>query len=111
MPGFLLSLLINPTACDKLSKIDPASEERAPMTQTDDFATLRQQASLTLEEAANLLSVSTRTIRRYDNGESGPNQLAWRVLREEVSKRSGDSSQSMPDFTFVDLFAGIGGLR
>ena len=75
----------------------------------NDFEHLCSQAGLTLEEAAKLLQVSDRTIYRYVQGKSRPTPLALRVLRETAATTVSVSEQ--PSFRFIDLFAGIGGLR
>lgn len=75
----------------------------------NEFNRLCELAGLTPAEAGNLLSVSDRTIARYANGTGRPSALALRVLQdaaEAASRPSGSFS-----FRFIDLFAGIGGLR
>jgi DNA (cytosine-5)-methyltransferase 1 len=74
-----------------------------------DFTTLREQAGLTLVEAATLLEVCGRTAYRYENGETRPSRLAMSTLRNAVQNRK--SSWVSDGFRFIDLFAGIGGLR
>lgn len=77
---------------------------------TGDFATLLAKAGLGIEEAAELLDMSTRSVRRHIKGESKRlDRLRLERLREIADSRcSGDR----PDgFRFIDLFAGIGGLR
>ena len=74
-----------------------------------DFQHLCDQAGLTLGEAAKLLKVSERTVYRYANGSSRPNALALSVLRTAAEKAS--TSTPARSFRFIDLFAGIGGLR
>jgi len=74
------------------------------------FRQLREQAGLTLEEVASLLAVSPRTIYRYEEGRSEPSRLAIRTLRDAIQRRM-ETSRLGNTFTFVDLFAGIGGLR
>ncbi|MFN6941894.1 MAG: DNA (cytosine-5-)-methyltransferase, partial [Parvibaculum sp.] len=73
------------------------------------FTELREKAGLTLAEAANFLAVSQRTIYRYENGECAPNPLAIRMLEQKASDRLVASRKT--SFRFIDLFAGIGGLR
>lgn len=78
-----------------------------------EFRRMREQAGLTLEEARQLLEVSERTAYRYENGECAPSRLALRTLRQAIDERQGQASQddSRAGFRFIDLFAGIGGLR
>ena len=60
------------------------------------------------DELANRLGVSERTIRRWAVGESAPKSAYLTAIAHELSR---DDRTRQPDFTFVDLFAGIGGLR
>lgn len=76
-----------------------------------EFSTLRQQACLTIEQAAELLEVSCRTAYRYEEGGRVP-RLALRTLREHADRTTEPAkAQDASSFRFVDLFAGIGGLR
>lgn len=75
----------------------------------NDFQHLCDQAGVTLEQAANLLQVSERTAYRYADGTSRPNALAMSVLRNAAS--SARANPEPASFRFIDLFAGIGGLR
>ena len=79
----------------------------APRTE---FAGMRERAGLSVAEAARLLEVSERTVHRYDTGDSSPNRLAYRVLRQTIGERLAGAEKPF-DFRFIDLFAGIGGLR
>jgi len=75
----------------------------------NDFQHLCDQAGLTLEQAAALLQVSERTVYRYVNGTSRPTSLALSVLRNAANAARIDRTPA--SFRFIDLFAGIGGLR
>jgi DNA (cytosine-5)-methyltransferase 1 len=73
-----------------------------------EFAALREKAGLTVSDAAGKLGYTERQIYRYDKGEIKPKKAVLDLLRS--IKRSSPA----PDggtFTFIDLFAGIGGLR
>ena len=76
----------------------------------NEFSELMTRAGLGIEEAAGLLGVNSRTVRRYLNGERKRiDQLKIDKLREVANARSPvDRSEG---FRFIDLFAGIGGLR
>lgn len=78
-----------------------------------EFRRLREQAGLTLEDARQLVAVSERTAYRYDNGQAAPSRLAIRILQEASDQRRAREhrSSSAASFRFIDLFAGIGGLR
>ncbi|WP_281173898.1 DNA (cytosine-5-)-methyltransferase [Kaistia adipata] len=67
---------------------------------------------MTLEQAATFIEVSERQALRYVSGESEPNRLAIRMLRQAAADRCENATGSEgPAFRFIDLFAGIGGLR
>jgi DNA (cytosine-5)-methyltransferase 1 len=83
-------------------------ELHAMHTFQPDFSNVRQAAGLTLEETASLLKVSERTVYRYENGQSHPSGLAMSVLNRIARTRINTTPAS---FRFIDLFAGIGGLR
>ena len=75
-----------------------------------EFAELMTRTGLGIQEAAGLLGVNDRTVRRYINGE------AKRVDRLKIDKLREVANARCPDdrpegFRFIDLFAGIGGLR
>lgn len=74
-----------------------------------EFQRLCDNAGMTLEQAAARLEVSERTAYRYAKGTTRPSRLALSVLRDAAS---GCGYQTEPaSFRFIDLFAGIGGLR
>jgi DNA (cytosine-5)-methyltransferase 1 len=79
------------------------------MQRQNEFNRLCDRAGLTQAEAASLLSVSDRTIARYANGTGRPSALALRVLKDAA--RSTSAGPRPVSFRFIDLFAGIGGLR
>jgi DNA (cytosine-5)-methyltransferase 1 len=73
-----------------------------------EFSRLRQQAGIPIEKLADLIGFSSRTLYRWESGQAQPRKAAIAFLQDLVHKHA-DSSES--SFTFVDLFAGIGGLR
>lgn len=70
---------------------------------------MREQAGLTIEEVAEAIHVSPRTAYRYESGDNTPSPLALEMLRIIGQNKK----RQMPDarFRFIDIFAGIGGLR
>ncbi|MBV1901088.1 MAG: DNA (cytosine-5-)-methyltransferase, partial [Kordiimonadaceae bacterium] len=65
---------------------------------------------MTVEEAAELMGVTVKTIYRWEKGEVEPKAHCLEILRNKLTfQRKPQSKHS--DFTFIDLFAGIGGLR
>lgn len=74
-----------------------------------EFATLLQQAGWPVAEAAVKLGYSEGHVYRWKRGEESPREGVMRLLRQEVEARQSELPKG--DFTFIDLFAGIGGLR
>ena len=72
-----------------------------------EFSRLRKEAGLTIPDAVEALGYCERTIYRWENGESSPRKAALKILRQAARRKPSSSG----DFTFIDLFAGIGGLR
>ena len=81
---------------------------RKTAVRTTRFTQLCGQAGLTQDEARSLLEVSERTAYRYANGTVSLPRLAEKVLREAAGKKPASHDKA---FRFIDLFAGIGGLR
>jgi DNA (cytosine-5)-methyltransferase 1 len=78
------------------------------------FTELRQRAGMSVEEVAEDLGYSASTIYRWERGEIAPKAAVYRAL--EVIARFADSpavskNGHQSGFRFIDLFAGIGGLR
>lgn len=73
-----------------------------------DFSTLRQAAGLNMQQAAALTGCAMSTAYRWENGEIEPRPEALAMLRT-AAKRAEIPEE--PAFRFIDLFAGIGGLR
>lgn len=61
-------------------------------------------------ELAEGLGVSVRTVRRWELGESEPPPYLESAIRQRLLPLSTDD-EPQGDFTFIDLFAGIGGIR
>ena len=74
------------------------------------FARLRARAGLSVEDLAERIGFSVRTIYRWERAECEPRRVALHFLNNLVlDVRSGERED--PTFRFIDLFAGIGGLR
>ncbi len=73
-----------------------------------EFSTLRQQVGLSVPEAAERTGYCERTVYRWETGETAPRKAVLDLLR---AIKPGNSDSRQPAFTFIDLFAGIGGLR
>ena len=76
----------------------------------NEFETLFRQAGFaSAHEAAKFLGYSEKSIYRWRNGEDAPREVILRALRGQASTKQSLGAESA--FTFIDLFAGIGGLR
>ena len=74
-----------------------------------EFSRLRQKAGLSITDAAKRLGYAERQVYRWENGESAPRNAVLETLR--AIHAAGAVSKTPSEFTFIDLFAGIGGLR
>ena len=73
-----------------------------------EFSAARQQACLSVSEVAELTGYTVRTVKRWENGKSSPKKSVFRIIDAMKYK---SPKRSPPAFTFIDLFAGIGGMR
>lgn len=73
-------------------------------------ARLIERTGLPLDAIAELTGYSLRTVYRWERGQSLPRQAVMETLRQ-IGPRSPTVAPGEGAFTFVDLFAGIGGFR
>lgn len=62
-----------------------------------------------MTELVELIGVSERTLHRWEKGETEPRKGILELLKEKAP--SGQATSQTGEFSFIDLFAGIGGLR
>lgn len=74
------------------------------------FTELRETLALTIDDAADILGVSPKTVYRWESGDIEPKKAYLYILGSMVAQRRL-SRHTRSDFTFIDLFAGIGGMR
>ena len=74
-----------------------------------EFELLMQQSGWTVPEAAKVFGYSEGHIYRWKRGEEMPREGVMNLLRMRAEVRRPANHDT--DFTFIDLFAGIGGLR
>jgi DNA (cytosine-5)-methyltransferase 1 len=76
-------------------------------------AVLLKQARtrFTQQEIARIVGVSARQVRRWEDHSPSPPDYLADVLLQRVLSAPAASSPTTDLFTFVDLFAGIGGIR
>lgn len=87
--------------------INPEIDSGEPLSE---FVKLLQRSGMTRREVGEELGVTERTVRRYESGETSPRPRDLRVLRGLIASGARPVSRES-SFRFIDLFAGIGGLR
>jgi len=78
---------------------------------TTEFSLLRAKAGISIEDFADQAGFSRRTVYRWERGEALPRLAAVRLLKTMARKRPDVPASESGGFRFIDLFAGIGGLR
>jgi DNA (cytosine-5)-methyltransferase 1 len=68
----------------------------------------RESIGLTLEDVAYHVGYNARTVARWESGES---RLRPALLQYVLALKPEPFQPARPKFTFIDLFAGIGGFR
>ncbi|MBR9977433.1 MAG: DNA (cytosine-5-)-methyltransferase [Bacteroidetes bacterium] len=85
----------------------PSEQKEAGLT----FSELRESAGLTPKEFAIESGYHVRTVYRWERGEIVPKQPVMEQLRRIAESRHTFTAGPEDNFTFIDLFAGIGGMR
>ncbi|NBO21364.1 MAG: DNA (cytosine-5-)-methyltransferase, partial [Rhodobacteraceae bacterium] len=75
-----------------------------------EFSELLMKAGYTVPEAAKILGYSEGHIYRFKRGEEAPRDSVLELLRMKIAARNHQTADAA-SFRFIDLFAGIGGLR
>jgi DNA (cytosine-5)-methyltransferase 1 len=78
------------------------------------FTELRQRTGMSVEDVADELGYSASTIYRWERGETAPKAAVYRalnVIAQFSNDPDGLGNDKSDGFRFIDLFAGIGGLR
>jgi len=74
-----------------------------------EFTLLRCRAGFSVRQLASEIGVTERTVYRWEAGETKPKAIAVKWLKERAAGPA--SGHGDAGFRFIDLFAGIGGLR
>lgn len=74
----------------------------------NEFAALRVRAGLSVEDLALMSGYSTRQVQRWEAGDGVPREAAVALLRSMTDTAPDQTGRR---FNFIDLFAGIGGIR
>lgn len=74
---------------------------------------IRQDCGLSQEALASEIGYSVKQVVRWETGSSAPRRLVLEAIRELPRQilRVREAAATPQQFTFIDLFAGIGGLR
>lgn len=75
-----------------------------------EFSQLRTRAGLSIDEVRKLGGYSQSTIYRWERGEVKARKAAVELLQRIIDERHQQEAYKI-NFRFIDLFAGIGGLR
>lgn len=75
------------------------------------FSSLRQQAGLSVPDVAVRLGYTERQVYRWERGEINPRRTVLELLKTYCPVNEDAAEYGDHAFTFIDLFAGIGGLR
>jgi DNA (cytosine-5)-methyltransferase 1 len=82
------------------------------MTNAQTLELLMQARSLyTQQEIADHVGKNPKTVRRWEKGETPCPLMLVPTLRELLKQSTPDPTQGNNRFQFIDLFAGIGGIR
>ncbi|HCC3245759.1 TPA: DNA (cytosine-5-)-methyltransferase [Legionella pneumophila subsp. pneumophila] len=74
----------------------------------NNFSTLRASIGLTISEVTEILGISESTAYRWERGDILPKKGMIDLMLTKAESKSVNIAKS---FTFIDLFAGIGGFR
>lgn len=69
------------------------------------------RARFTQKQLAEILEVDVRTIRRWEVRENDPPAYLSDAIRQRILPLVSDTANKNAAFRFIDLFAGIGGIR
>lgn len=75
------------------------------------FSVLREKAGLSPEQVARITGYSLRTVYRWENNETRPRKAVVEHITRLLEPKPGHGNRKPEEFTFIDLFAGIGGMR
>lgn len=84
------------------------------MSIAEDIKEKRQRLGLSQKDFSDALGLGKfgdRTLRRWENGESSPSPLVYKAIMSFAADTPYVKEVDNAEFTFIDLFAGIGGIR
>lgn len=82
------------------------------MGSVDTLVLLKQARSrFTQQEIAEKIGVNARTVRRWEVSSPPPPDYIYDVIKQRIFNFNDFDNRNSKLFTFIDLFAGIGGIR
>jgi len=75
------------------------------------FTELREKAGLTIQDLAELTGYTQRTIYRWEKAQAEPRKGILDLIKRIADTTTEKKIKRKSQFTFIDLFAGIGGIR
>ena len=81
------------------------------MNAQSNVSQLIEKSGLSKREIASKMGYNLRTVYRWDSGEAVPRKAVTDWLSRQARMRGTRSGGEAGQFRFIDLFAGIGGLR
>src|SRR5688572_11818459 len=82
-----------------------------PSPAAAEFRRLRDTLGLTQAQLARRLDYDVKTVKRWEACQQEPREVALELMRRWSIKPPRPDNLQDARFTFIDLFAGIGGLR
>ncbi len=79
--------------------------------ETNTITAMIEQSGLEIGEVAQILKCSERTVYRWQRGDLEPREVYVDLFRRYLAERHAATPETGPRFRFIDLFAGIGGMR
>ena len=79
-----------------------------------DIKNRREELGLTVKEMADSIGLSKdgdRVLRLWESGNGRPDKRVFRIIMSFADNRPFAKEVAAPTFKFIDLFAGIGGIR
>lgn len=76
-----------------------------------EFSNLRNKTGYTINQLAEITGKSLRTMYRWENDETPAEKVIIKLMEDIIEKKRKSLIPVDKDFTFIDLFAGIGGIR
>jgi DNA (cytosine-5)-methyltransferase 1 len=71
----------------------------------------RARERFTQKDLASRLGVTEKTVARWEHNETSVKPVTLYAVRQILEQPAPYEANATPDFTFIDLFAGIGGMR